>query len=65
MEQYEGENKSSKPGLPIDLLFGAVDKGGKLLPGGVADEHRHILPHDEMCIRDRKYVAAGTELRKL
>ena len=32
--------------LPFDLLFGAVDKGGKLLPGGVADQHRHILPHD-------------------
>ena len=32
--------------LSLDLLFGAVDKGGKLLPGGVADEHRHILPHD-------------------
>ena len=32
--------------LPLDLFFRAVNKGGKLLPGGVADEHRHILPHD-------------------
>ena len=34
------------PHLPLDLLFGAVGQGGQLLPGGVGDVHRHILPDD-------------------
>ena len=34
------------PHLPLDLLFGAVGQDGQLLPGGVGDVHRYILPDD-------------------